>query len=500
MAGVLNNSPGGSSDAKIINACGGNINDSGELGAVSLAPCVWSGAGGNDLWSNPSNWANGLVPPVEHPVVINGEVSAAAMVLLDFDLVIKARSLTVGTGDTLTIGSIGSGAYGRATLSVEEPGGLLTNRGTVAISNRSSLRRYPLAVIDNTAGVVRIACRGSGPPNGVTEGSTVQDPCFWDAGGVSSNWSEAANWDSDTLPGPGEAVLVRDADGDITIVKLDISFDLCPQGSLTVAGGQTLNIAEGVSLRVAKQTPGGSIWINGTLDLNGGTLHNQSSGLITNRGTVNVNGETLNNEGHPLVDQTGGKVNNIGGLITNGAGAAFHNMGAMDNDAASNFVLDDLGALINEGAFANAGLFNSASHAGDITNRNGGTIVNSGTMTLDGQGTIANLSGAKITNSGRINMFDSLLDNRGTVENTGTIEVFHFGPYQNLGGLLDIKLGGAFTNAGSTINLADGVINNAGSIINDRNLVNAGTMNNLCSGTVDGPVSGNQPVVVCSIK
>ena len=111
------------------------------------------------------------------------------------------------------------------------------------------------------------------------------------------------------------------------------------------------------------------------------------------------------------------------------------------------------------------------------------------------------LSGTtKNTFSGLINMFDSLLDNRGTVENTGTIEVFHFGPYQNLGGLLDTKLGGAFTNAGSTINLADGVINNAGSIINDRNLVNAGTMNNLCSGTVDGPVSGNQPVVVCSIK
>ena len=35
------------------------------------------------------------------------------------------------------------------------------------------------------------------------------------------------------------------------------------------------------------------------------------------------------------------------------------------------------------------------------------------------------------------------------------------------------------------------------SIINDRNLVNAGVISNLCGGTVTGPVSGNQPVIVC---
>jgi len=160
VAGVLNNSARGSSQGPIINACGGIINDSGELGPVSWAPCVWSGAGGNDKWSNPANWVNGVVPPGEHPVLINGEGSAAAMVLLDFNLVIKARSLTVGAGDTLTIGEVGSGAYGRATLSVEEPGGLLINRGTVAVSNRSSLRRDPLAVFDNKAGIVSFELDG----------------------------------------------------------------------------------------------------------------------------------------------------------------------------------------------------------------------------------------------------------------------------------------------------------------------------------------------------
>ena len=328
----------------------------------------------------------------------------------------------------------------------------------------------------------------------------MMDPCFWDAGGVTSNWSEAANWDSDTLPTSDDAILVRDADGDITIVKLDISFDIGPQGSLTVAGGQTLNVAEGVTLRVAKQTPGGSIWINGTLNLNGGTLHNQSTGLITNRGAINVKGGTLKNEGNNLVNEVGGKINNIGGLITNGAGAGFLNSGAVDNDAASNFILGGLATLTNDGVFTNAGLFNSTSHSGDVVNRKGGTLTNSGTLNLSGQGAISNLAGATITNSGRINVFDSLLDNRGTIDNTGTVEIFHFGSFQNLGGLLEIKLGGDFTNAGSASNLAGGTINNAGSIINNRNLLNAGTINNLCGGTVTGPVNGNQPVDVCSIS
>ena len=109
------------------------------------------------------------------------------------------------------------------------------------------------------------SCRGSAPSGGVTGASLVKDPCFWDAGGVTSNWSEAANWDSDTLPTGDDPILIRDADGEITVANLDVSFDLNSKGSLTVAGGQTLNVTEGVTLRIANQSPGGSIWINGQI-------------------------------------------------------------------------------------------------------------------------------------------------------------------------------------------------------------------------------------------
>ena len=46
----------------------------------------------------------------------------------------------------------------------------------------------------------------------------------------------------------------------------------------------------GVKLSSADQSPGRSIWTEGTLNLKGGTLQSDGPGLITNRGTINVNG------------------------------------------------------------------------------------------------------------------------------------------------------------------------------------------------------------------
>ncbi len=489
---VLNNAAGGSSVGVITNACGGTINDSGDLGTVSSAPCIWSGAGGNDNWSNPANWANGVVPPEEHPVVIDGEGSGAAKVVLDIALVLQSRSLTVGVGDTLTIGS--GAIAGDVTLAVKQPGGLLTNRGTVAVSNYSSLQRDPLATIDSVGGTIRRACRGTTAIGSATGAFIVQDSCFWDGGGKTGNWSEAANWDSNTVPTPDDLVLIGNVTSAVSGVTLDTSFDLNSLGNLTVAVGQTLNVEEGITLRIANHSPGGAIWINGTLNLNGGTLHNHYNELITNHGTINVKGGILNNEGHFLVNESDGIINNVGGLISNGSGAVFTNSGTLVNDADSTFVQGDYATLTNSGTFTNAGTFDTSSRGGDFTNWQGGTLVNSGTLNQGGIGTFSNSSGSKITNSGRINMLTSLFDNRGTIENTGTLEVFHFGRFQNLLGQLENQADGIFSNSGLAYNLEQSTINNAGSIINNRNLVNAGTMNNACGGTVNG----NQPVSTCS--
>jgi hypothetical protein len=498
--GVLINTLTGSSIGQIVNACGGEISDLGGLSPVHQSTCLWSGAGGDDNWTNPSNWVNGLVPPEGHPIMINGEGSAAANVVLDINLYIRSRSLTVGAGDTLTIGTGKPFGKGRASLTIEQPGGILTNLGTIVVSNYSILKRDLLATIENVYGAINIACRGSGPVNGVTGRTAVQGSCFWDGGGSTNNWSEAANWDSNSPPRPSDAILIRDVGGLKSVVNLDKSFELNPLGSLTVAGGQTLNVIDGVFLRIANRSPGGSIWINGTLNINNGTLHNQATGLITNRGTINVNGGTLNNEGDSVVNRVGATINNVGGFVYNGGGAWFSNSGSVVNDAASSFVLGDHSTLNNNGAFTTAGLFNTSSLSGNVVNRDNGTLTNSGTFNLGGLGILSNLTGAKITNSGRLNVFDSLLDNHGTVDNTGIVEIFHFGSHQNEDGTLENRTEGIFTNAGSAANLGGGTINNAGSIVNDRNLINAGNINNLCGGSIVGPVSGAHPVLVCDIS
>ena len=95
-------------------------------------------------------------------------------------------------------------------------------------------------------------------------------------------------------------------------------------------------------------------------------------------------------------------------------------------------------------------------------------------------------------------MLASLFDNRGTIENTGTLEVFLFGSYQNLQGQLENQAGGIFSNSGSVSNSSGSTINNAGSIINNRSLLNIGTLNNGCGGTIEGSVSGNQAVITCA--
>jgi len=134
----------------------------------------------------------------------------------------------------------------------------------------------------------------------------------------------------------------------------------------------------------------------------------------------------------------------------------------------------------------------------NFTNLQGGALINSGTIFQSGSGTFSNLAGSQNTNSGRINIYASLFDNRGTIENTGTLEVFRSGSFQNQQGILENRAGGIFSNSGSVTNSSGSTINNAGLIINNRSLLNIGAISNACGGTVAGAVSGNQPVSTCT--
>jgi hypothetical protein len=301
------------------------------------------------------------------------------------------------------------------------------------------------------------------------------------------------------MPTSNDHILIRDADGSVTTVKLDKSFDINSRGSLTISGGQTLNVGPGLTLPIADQSPGGSIWNNGTLNITDATIQNQNTGLITNDGIINLTNSKLLNDGTALINKSSGTINNIGGLITNGAGAAFNNAGTAVNDTASNFVQRNAATFTNSGSFTNAGLFNMTSGGGNVVISPGGTLTNTGTLNQGGVGSFSTKPGSTITNSGRINMFESLFSNGGSIDNSGTLDVFHFGSYQSLAGELNNRTSGIIIISGTASNLSNSTINNSGEFINHRTLINAGTITNFCGGTLIGPVNGNQPVDACSI-
>lgn len=169
----------------------------------------------------------------------------------------------------------------------------------MAVSNYSILRRDPPATVSNTGGTVRRACHGAVDLGGFTGVVIVHDPCFWDGGGETNNWSEAANWDSDSVPTSNDRILIGNVTAPVTaaavgtafglktpgaaavpliVVNLDVSFDIGPSGSLTISPGHALQVGAGVTLSPADRPPGSSIRINGALNLDGGTLHNRTAG------------------------------------------------------------------------------------------------------------------------------------------------------------------------------------------------------------------------------
>ena len=490
LGGVLNNAAGGSSSGMIVNTCGGTVNDSGDLWLVANQSCIWSGAGTNSNWSNPANWTAGIVPPTDHPVLIDGESSGNATVILDVNQSPQNQRVTVEAGDTLTIG-------GGVALRIRQPGGSLINRGTVVISNHGSMERDGSGFVDNTSGVIRKECRGHAPILGVTGNDVVIEPCYWDAGGSTNNWTEAANWDSDSVPTPDDPVLIGDFTGTGYVVNLDTGFDLSPDGILTVAPGQTLVIQNGVTLSSGFINAMPSIVVQGTLNIDGGTLDVRASGLAVNSGTINVNGGTFSIHGDSLVNETLGVVNNNGGLIFNDSGNAFRNLGMVVNDAASTFIHDNYATLDNLGTFINHGTFSGIPRGGDVTHRGDGLWVNTGILNHAGVGDFNIWSGARLENSGHIKMLSNEFDLRGVIDNTGTLEVGGLGTFRLTGALIENRAGASLINRGVVSISSASNINNSGSVVNNATMTSAGNINNDCGGTFIGTISGSQPVDAC---
>ena len=181
----------------------------------------------------------------------------------------------------------------------------------------------------------------------------------WDGGGDGSSWDDALNWDTDTLPGASDDVIIDDP-GSITVIHstgtTSINGLTCKE-NLTFSGG-SLSIAAASTIDGTFTLSGPGLTLIAPL-----TLTQATSDLVINPGSVlTVNGQSLTVGGNLTVT-----ISNTAGdglLMTNAADVVTVN-GAVtfthvnNNDSAT-----------SEGNFT-AGVLNVR---GNFTQTNGGAV------------------------------------------------------------------------------------------------------------------------------
>ena len=296
----------------------GNSFVDGDGAASIFVPTVWTGNGGNNLWSNPANWDDGVVPNGSTAVA---DVSGATSITLDMDVSLTAlianpnrtlRTVTVSGSNTLTLYA----AYGyddglfvpngcELILDVNFKRG---NNVVQALYGGGKVTFKKDVTICSGDGSIIWAIDGAFALNGATvspsSGSDIY--CnFWTQDGapgevlIEDGTTFAATWVWQSIPGytPLNAIRQTGDTANFTALWLtsyyagvaDRNNYILEDGELTVANA--IWFAPGTSVSGTLRRPGGSF------EMSGGTLtcggfksgKNQNYARIYG-GTVNLNG------------------------------------------------------------------------------------------------------------------------------------------------------------------------------------------------------------------
>ena len=211
----------------------------------------------------------------------------------------------------------------------------------------------------------------------------------WDGGGADNNWSTAANWSTDTVPGSGDTVTfdgtsvknaVIDASfpGNVSAFNINSGYT----GTVTLDAGVSLNLSGSFSMNAgifAAST--GSLDINGDFTLSGGTFNLPSGGL------------------------------NLQGAWTHTAGGTFNNNNStVQFDGTVGKLLDCNSSLATSCEFYNVSI-NAGNDSGGITVQIDDIMKVSGTLSLLNGNLAANSANSKIQSSGNVTVtstFDTL--------------------------------------------------------------------------------------------
>ncbi len=479
-------------------------------GAISaLAQCTdsWTGAGGDNNWSNGANWSNGMEPGNSDQVCI--QKSGAAVLL---DVADGVADLTLGSSDSLTFPAVTNTNNG---LNIN--GSSIANSGQIILSAPVSFGTTSLTF--SSSGTVTLSGRGTITLNANSFGgdsiggsakllnrSTIQG-----GGGFDMTFNNASAGVIKANESGVQLVVGRNqAQGASTNTGLMEATNggQLAMGSLTLnnVGGTVKASGKNSYVQLEGEGQGGETFTGGTwTTANGGVIQVVDSTVLLD----GTNGNTITNSGTmQLVDGAPHPGGNFQGTLNNTGNIQLLSKG---NQIGLNIPGGQTFTLMGSGSLTlGDGTSNSYNNQTGISG--GGTFVNQ--QLVQGSGFILNLTG--FNNSGTINAnvptgannLQLQLGRAGASTNTGTIEATNGGvlvvgstTINNTGGTIEavgansnVSLVGSLGTSGLTISGGTYTSSGGGVVYGYGGTTFDGTTNAVTnSGTFVIPYVGNPP-------
>lgn len=407
-------------------------------------------------WSSGTgNWTDAAgrwscSPTLTPCVPNNGSPNAAAL----YDVTLNST----GPGDTLTLDSTSF----PSTVAVNT---LHMTAGTLNIGSGATLN-----LVNQPGGITDINANSALIINGTFEiGGVATNSAIGQLSSVEGALTLANGQTTNIAPGGG--TLAISSSGTVTIQggsTLTLAGTLSNAGAVTIASGSTLNDSLNNS---------GTITVNGTHNVTGsfansGAITVNSGGAMNytvssdappatiiamNSSAINLAGGTLSlsdggTEADTVAFSGGGTFSLVGGTITSsGSDMTFENV---DNAITGNGTISNL-QVINGGSIIPAGTLTITPTAGGFTN-SGTVTVNSGdTLSLTGSGAnMVNSGAASVNSGGSLNVAGSY-SNSNTTTIVGSMTAASFA---------NSSTGNTAISAGGTLNLGSGAFTNAGTV------------------------------------
>ena len=285
--------------------------------ASILVPTVWTGNGGDNLWSNPANWDNNTVPNGSAAVA---DISFAKTITLDSDITLTALVAIPNDGDR-TVTLTGTGAFSLNPGSDYECGLFVPSGCEVVFDvplRRSNDKKQGLfgggkvtckkevTICANGGGAIW-QINGTFAMQGATPVPRSGSSSFFQPWSNEGRWGEIVIEDGTTfsmdrvwqcLPGYSPLLTTRQTGGSFTLANLWLT-------TFHNEGTNLVYFLEGGSLTVTgaiKLSPGGltstARYPGGSFEMSGGTLSCAGIQSCKNQNYARLYGGTINLSGN----------------------------------------------------------------------------------------------------------------------------------------------------------------------------------------------------------